>query len=291
MLQDALILFAVALAGSLAPLLVRRSDRVLHGLVALATGIFLGVVFLDLLPEVGRMAAQEEVVGGHHAQHWPASELARAQGFQADPGSPAQPAGALEDGHAEEPAGGHGHVLWHCVLLGVVALFVVQNVIFGSGGHPHHGEDHHRHVTLGYASFVGLGIHAFTDGLGLAAAQAHAGLAEPVFLSILSHKASEGFSLATVFLLAGFGLRRLLVLNLAFASVTPLTFLLGGWMLGDASASVVAILIALATGTFLYVAIGDLLPEVFHNRVDPLQRLALVAGGVGLSTLLHGVGG
>ena len=133
-------------------------------------------------------------------------------------------------------------------------------------------------------------MHAFTAGLGLAAASSQLDVSEPLLYSIVSHKATESFSLTTVFLLAGFRSPKIIALGVLFAFMTPAGLLLGNWAMEGVGPDVMAIMIALAAGTFLYVAIGDLLPEVFHNRVDSLARLGLVAAGVGLLIFMHGVG-
>ena len=51
MFGQILALVLTALLGGLAPIFVRRSDRVLHLFVSFATGVFLGILFLHLLPE------------------------------------------------------------------------------------------------------------------------------------------------------------------------------------------------------------------------------------------------
>jgi len=300
LVQEALILIAVALAGAAVPLVVKRRDRPLHLLVALATGVFLGVVFLHLLPEV-RAMAQGAAAGGADG------EILAAVSGQAEAAAGEAADGAHDHDHAEDALGGHRHGrlanrLWLCVLIGVAGLFVLENLIFKSEGHVHQGghhpghdhgggsSDRSRHVALGWAALLGLAVHSFTAGLGLAAAHTQEGLAGPVFVSIASHKATESFSLSTVFLLAGFPLVRILALACAFALTTPAAMFLGSWLVGDLSLAGVQVLTALAAGTFLYVAVGDLLPEVFHNRVDTLLRLVLVAAGVALSVFLQEVG-
>jgi len=59
MLEYTLVIVAVALGGGLLPLFVGRSDRLLHLFISLATGLFLGVVFLHMLPEVAELATHE----------------------------------------------------------------------------------------------------------------------------------------------------------------------------------------------------------------------------------------
>ena len=54
--------------------------------------------------------------------------------------------------------------------------------------------------------------------------------------------------------------------------------------LGDGSQ---ALLTAFAAGTFLYVALCDLLPEVFHERRDGVVKAALLVAGVAVSHWMH----
>ena len=243
MLQYSIIIIAVGLLGGMLPLLVRRSDRLLHLFIAFATGLFLSAVFLHLLPEVARMAAS---VPSEHGE-----------------------------GEAD-------HTLWLFVLLGVVGLFLLENLVLAKGGPGS------RHLTVGWASLFGLCVHAFTAGLGLAAAHVKPELAEPVFLSIVSHKMAETFSLAAVFMLAGARGSKILVLVLLFSLVTPAGAIVGGELVHVLSSRGLHILTALAAGTFLFVALCDLLPEVFHHREDLWSRIGFLAAGIALSVVLHG---
>ncbi len=83
--------FVLTLLGSLVPLALRRGARLQHLLASLAAGVFLGAVFLHLLPEVGELASRA-------------------------------PAG--HEGHA------HGNsAIWLAVLGGVLALFLVEQLL------------------------------------------------------------------------------------------------------------------------------------------------------------------
>lgn len=232
-----LALVFTTLLGGFVPLFVRRSSRVLHLFVCCATGVFLGIVFLHLLPEVAEMSAEE---GG------------------------ASPV-----------------VVWMCVLVGVAGLYLLEKLVLSRR------EESDPHVAVGWGSFFGLCIHAFTAGLGLAAASTQPELEGPVLLSLVAHKVAEGFSLATVFLLGGLERKRIAGLLVVFALVTPAGLLLGGGLVQSLSTTGVQVFTALAAGTFLFVALCDLLPEVFHERDDTGAKLALLAAGVAASLALH----
>lgn len=237
-LTRGLVILAVGLAGGFLPMLTKWTDRRLHAALALSTGIFLGAVFLHMLPALPE--ASHHVGGEHDIESiW----------------------------------------LWCFVLLGVLAVYLLESLVFRTHDH----DDLHRHRAVGYASFFGLSLHALTTGLGLSAAEVGGtAMATPVFVAIIAHKAFESFSLMSVFELAHFPRKRVFTFLGVFALITPL----GVWggallfpMLGPTGMSVT---MALAAGTFLYVCLSELLPEVFHHREDSLAKILLLATGIGI---------
>jgi len=232
------ILIGTTLAGGLLPFVAGRSHRLLHRFVAVATGLFLGTVFLHLLPE-----ALEPVRDGL-GEPWP---------------------GAL-------------------VLAGVVTLYVIENVALPGK------ESSDRHIVVGWGSFVGLTLHALAAGAGLAAVSGEDALAAAVLVALAAHKAAEGFSLATVFRLSGAGRARIGLLLVAFSLATPAGYAVARVALDDIAVAGQQAFTAVAAGTFLFVSLCDLLPEVFHGRDDARPRLLLLALGIGVSAVLHSLG-
>ena len=90
-----------------------------------------------------------------------------------------------------------------------------------------------------------------------------------------------------MFLLAGFGRRPTFAIIALFSLVTPAGVLFGSWMVDLLSGYGVAVLTSLAAGTFLFVALCDLLPEVFHDKRDELAKIALLLAGIGASAIAH----
>ena len=101
LLVEASLIFLVALAGGLLPLVRRWTDRQLHAALALATGVFLGAVFLHLLPALAHL----QPAAGSEA-HAPVDEF----------------------------------VLWGCVLLGLLGVYLVEGLLLRSQDH----DDLHR---------------------------------------------------------------------------------------------------------------------------------------------------
>ncbi len=225
----ALAVFVAALVGGALPLVRAWSSGALHALVAFAAGVFLGTVFLHLLPEI-----------------------------------------ADSDGGAVSPL-----VPWMVALAGFLALFFVERVVLerwhasGHGAladradHPDH-ESGHR--VVGYAAYLGLALHAAVTGLGLAATGDGRSqvLESPIVIALVVHKATESFSLVAVLRLAERSVGRTVLLLVLFCAITPACLWFGGRLLADSEALRAAAR-GLAVGTFLYVAVCNLLPEVFHD--------------------------
>ncbi len=282
---ECLAIFVVALAGGLLPLLVRWTDRLLHSALALSTGIFLGAVFLHLLPSLAGLTAL------HDAEAEVAAPSSTGAG---GPGIENANAGVrlADDPEHERSTAGHAHphgdpTLWFFVLLGVLAVYFIEALVFRTHDH----DDLHRHRAVGYAALVGLSVHSLTTGIGFAAATTvHESLELPVFISIVSHKGFEAFSLTSVFLLASFSRKRVVGLTVLFSLVTPLGVVLGTVFTSRFGAHGSAIATALAAGTFLFVCLCELLPEVFHHREDGAVKIGLLAGGITLMALCLGAG-
>ncbi len=244
---EILLIVGVVIAGGSLPLVVRWTDRFLHAALAAATGVFLGAVFLHLLPSLSRYA----------------------------------PAGS-----GEAPGGYGDTAVWLCVLAGVLAVYFIETVLFRASGPG--GVD--RHLGVGYAALAGLSIHSVANGVGYAAAADRPELAGPLLVAIVAHKGFESFSLASVFRLAGFTARRVFATVVAFSLATPAGILLGNalaTLLGDGG---LAIVTALAAGTFLYVCLCELLPEVFHHREDGVRKILLLLAGIGAMLVVHVLG-
>jgi zinc and cadmium transporter len=244
-LETAFALFVASFIGALLPLYRRWSERGLHVLVSVSAGIFLGTIFLHLLPH---LAGVGEVDGALHT-HGAAAQRTIAP--------------------------------WIAALVGLLLLFVLEKVWLRRVLHVH-GAD--PHTGLWAATLVGLSLHSLTSGVALTAILEEPGARTQFLASLLVHKAAETFSLATAMRLAHLARWRSLVFLVGFAAIEPLG-LLGGRALLSSDHTLDAVLTGFAAGTFLYVAICDLLPEVFHGSDRPALKLASVVAGVLLTAV------
>ncbi len=175
-----------------------------------------------------------------------------------------------------EARGGELNAYW--VLAGYLLVHVMEH---GITLHFHYGEETHTDGSplSGVLALIGLSLHSLMDGVAIAAAlSTHSNLGPLVVLGILFHRIPEGGTIASIFLVRGFGNRGALLAagTLALAA-----------MLGAAGQSLLNLptgpILGLTAGLALYVASSDLLPEV--QKVSGLRSTVALLSGVGIFLL------
>jgi zinc and cadmium transporter len=137
----------------------------------------------------------------------------------------------------------------------------------------------------------GLAIHSLLGGVALASAVTadfaeHHGVGATgsgVFLATVIHKPADALTIASLMVSAGVPRRLTHLVNAGFALMIPLgvgLFLFGLGRLSPVAASDwTAVALAFSAGTFLCIALSDLLPELQFHAHDRLKlSLALIAG-------------
>jgi zinc transporter 1/2/3 len=137
--------------------------------------------------------------------------------------------------------------------------------------------------------FLVLSIHSVIAGVSLGLESAlTSSLA--LLLAIVAHKGSAAFALGVSLCQTGLRsaeARRIVVL---FSCMTPLGVLIGTLVqqvVGSGTATATeAVFDATAAGTFLYIAVADILEEVFAEAEDLWAKLILGLAGFGLMALV-----
>ena len=231
------VVFIIAFLGGMITLIKTWSDELLHLFLSFGAGIFLGVVFLHLLPEA--------------------------------------------------VAHGHSITVPAMVLLGYLLLFFLEKFLFTH--RP--GGTAHGHKVISITALAGLSVHSLIEGLGLAAGSTDERLGTVILLSILAHKATAAFSLTSLFVLGKFSRKRSTLLLVLFSLMTPIGALVMTPFFAYGSETVVEVLTGLTAGTFLWVATGDMLPEVFHTQDRRWVKLLLLMIGILIMLALSMAGG
>jgi len=126
---------------------------------------------------------------------------------------------------------------------------------------------------------VALSFHSLLEGLGLGAAPSPRSALEMLLLIAL-HKGLTAFALGSAVLHAVLSPRLAALLCAVFVLATPCGILLGTLLSASALGPWSFVLVAAAAGTFIYVALCEVLPrELQSRRAARGAQLALMAFG------------
>jgi len=140
-----------------------------------------------------------------------------------------------------------------------------------------------------YALVVILSIHSILAGAALGTEDTLVG-SVAIFLAIIGHKGAAAFALGVEFQRSGFERSKYIRLLLTFASMTPLGIVLGAGLDHLLQASYgrlfEGIFDCLAAGTFLYIAIIEIIGKEFANRTARQFKFAMLCAGIGLMSVI-----
>src|SRR5687768_3629538 len=177
------------------------------------------------------------------------------------------------------------------MLLVLVGYLITQFFEHTIAPHFHLGEEvHSENLISTRSAYTGIGgfmIHTFFDGISIAAAsQIDIKVGFLVFLAVFLHKIPEGFTIGSMMIAAGKGMREV-ILATSLIGATTLIGVILFYFAGSYSGFSVAYALPIACGVTLYVAASDLIPEVnHHGGKTPLVSLSVFAG-VALFFLIH----
>ena len=167
-------------------------------------------------------------------------------------------------------------------LAGFLLLFVLERFIMVHACEEHACDYH----TIGVAAFAGLTVHGLIEGFALASTLIATQVGPLVLLAILAHKVPAGVALTSILRLGSKSVKQILLFVAGVALSGPVGLALAYGFLKNANIDAPAgILLSMSSGTFLYIAACDLIPEVHRTDKDKMLRLALFFVGVGLSYL------
>ena len=231
---------SVWLAALLAYALLSRFTQ--H-LLSLAAGALLATAFMRLLPE--------------------AFELSVASGLSAQ-------------------------TLFAVLLVGLVFFFLLDKAELWHHGHEHghdqghaHAHDHahahgHDHLSGGWAVLLGDSVHAFGDGILIAASfVADPRLGVAAALAVMAHEVPHHVG-DLVVLRQSLGNSRAALIKLSLAGGVTAIGGLVGYLLVGALHEYLPYFLVVAASSFIYVALADLIPQL-QKRLSPRETAAQVA--------------
>jgi zinc and cadmium transporter len=143
------------------------------------------------------------------------------------------------------------------------------------------------HKKLGTSAFIGLFLHALTDGIALGVGLLVPKLGFIVFLAIFFHKTMEAFSLTSILLHEDKSTGKIVLANAALLAAIPIGALFSFWVVGGNNPQMAGIALAFSAGTFLHVSLSDLLPEVHRHSHLKNQAFGFFTLGLLLMFLLE----
>jgi zinc and cadmium transporter len=259
-LNDAMTLLYIVLAtlvGGLLSVLVAASltlamlGRVVKSLVSLSAGVLLGTALLHVLPE------------------------------------------AFESKTSP-------HQLFVTLLAGLLFFFLLEKAELYRHGHHHEGDDPHHHHEHGFDAqqagrggwsvLVGDSIHNFCDGIIIAAAfLADTRLGLVTALAVIAHEIPQEVGDYIVLLNAGLSRRRALLYNALSGLAAVAGGVLGYFVVGPWE-SLFPFLLVVASSSFVYVAVADLIPQLQRPLTlsETVSQLAWLALGLAIVVLAKG---
>ena len=151
------------------------------------------------------------------------------------------------------------------ILTGFLIILLIERILLKEHTHSHEESNLAKHELVSLTTLVGLSVHSIAGGFGLAVGMVDVQVGFIIFIAIISHKATESFSLTTIFRLADFSAKKTIGLLILFSIMTPLGSLLSLPFIHTLNDINLSIPTGLTAGTFLYVATLDLIPEAFHG--------------------------
>lgn len=134
-----------------------------------------------------------------------------------------------------------------------------------------------------------LSVHSIIAGVSLGLEGTLASSAA-ILIAIIAHKGTAAFALGTSLEKADFSPSRYIAIIAFFSAMTPLGLVLGTFFStifsGKTDIAFEAVFDALAAGTFLYIAIVDIIEEVFQEPHDRWLKTLLIMSGFGLMALI-----
>ena len=211
---------------------LKSSDR-FHLVLGLSAGLLLGLVGFDLLPEVFEMNTSN--VGGIR-------------------------------------------MVSLAILIGFLSLHSIEGIFVGDEpAESDYGHDHEHQNIAGTLGALAMGGHVFLDGVGLGVAfKVSDALGYAVFLAVVVHAFSDGLNTVSLIVKSGNWTKKSVRL-LAVDAVARI----GGATVGTYLAlndSLLALYLALFSGFVIYLATSHILPEAHSRHSSRWTFFATVCG-------------
>jgi len=171
--------------------------------------------------------------------------------------------------------------------LGFLLMLLLDKVLLKFGHHASENFDSGK--VYPYVLMLALSVHSVIAGIALGL-EDELIMAVTILVAVLAHKATASMALAISFIRGNLARPRRNRLLLMFYAMTPVGLLLGTtgahFLDGVDESMVEGIFDALAAGTFLYIAIVNILSEEFESGAGRMPLFAMTLLGFASMALL-----
>ena len=211
-------------------------------LMSFAAGIMLAVAFLYLIPEAVHLGYESEV---------------HVEGMEHN---------------------GDGKFVFLMVLLSFVIFHAMESIISIHPRHDVEATGPHKHGRLSILSITGLAFHSLIDGVIIAIGfKTGSQIGIMMTIAVILHEMPEGVVTTSILLHDAMARASIFWFSLLVAAATPIGAVVSYLLLGEASENLLRILLALAAGSFIYIAATDLIPET-HREEKRFNTVVLIGG-------------
>lgn len=181
-------------------------------------------------------------------------------------------------------AGDQAEGVFAALLASLVGFYLLERAALWRHAHP--GHDGHEAETpsagAAWAVLLGDGVHNFVDGILIAAAfLVDPWLGVTTALAVVAHEVPQELGDFVLLLSAGWSKRKALLAN-AVSSLASVFGGIVGWLALESARGALPYVLAVAAGSFLYIAVADLMPLLHRRRVIDgfFPQSALLAAGL-----------
>ncbi|MCX6773405.1 MAG: ZIP family metal transporter [Candidatus Micrarchaeota archaeon] len=168
-------------------------------------------------------------------------------------------------------------------LAGIILFFILERVVHWH--HAHHSEHPEHEKPLAYLSLLGDALHNFFDGVAIAASfTASPSIGIATTIAIIMHEIPQELGDFTLLLYGGFSVKKALASNLLVA-LTAFLGVFAFFGLAQYVENLDYYGMALAAGSFIYIAGSDLIPELHKETKTSRSIVQLVAVIAGIVTI------
>ena len=173
-------------------------------------------------------------------------------------------------------------------IAGILIFFILEKMLYW---HHHHSSEHSGEnlLPVGRMVLVSDGVHNFIDGLIVAAAylvSIEVGLATTI--AVVLHEIPQEIGNFGVLIHAGYTKAKALWFNF-LSALTAVAGAVIALVLGSITEQFALWLLPLTAGSFIYIALSDLIPELQKNREisqGAIQVIAISIGVLSMAALL-----